>query len=284
MHIHPHTLTGSAIVAALTLGLLAPAVAQTTKAGDIQRLEGTAAVQRTSAPEGTPLKVKDEVFVRDLLSTGEQSKAQLRVGRALVTMRELSKLRITELPGSTSTIDITDGKLKLFAKELKAGERIDVKTPNAVTAVRGTTIVVEVQHTPAGVRTLLSVLNGFVEITPLDPVTGRPSGPPTRVNDLQQTTVNGSNPPTAPVPINRNDAIRLDATFAFKLQTTVDSDLVKRQAEQAAKDAAKIQTGGGTLPGTGDGGPAVTGDDIRSRSGVIGPLPPAGGRPATRGN
>ena len=282
MHIHPHTLTGSAIVAALTLGLLAAAAAQTTKAGDIQRLEGTAAVQRTSAPEGTPLKVKDDVFVRDLLTTGEQSKAQLRVGRALVTMRELSKLRITEVPGSTSTVDMTDGKLKLFAKELKAGERIDVKTPNAVTAVRGTTIVVEVLHPPTGVMTLLSVLNGFVEMTPLDPVTGRPSGPPMRVNDLQQTTVTGSNPPTTPVPINRNDAIRLDATFAFKLQTTpVDSDLVKRQAEQAAKDAAKIQ-GGGTLPGTGDGGPVISGDDLRTRSGVTGPLPPAGVRPPSR--
>ena len=277
MHIHPRTL----VAIALTLGLVTPAAAQTPRAGEVTRVEGTAAVARSTTPEATPLKSKDSVFYRDLVSTGEQSKAQLLLGgKATVTMREQSRLRITEVPGSVSTIDMTDGRLKLIvAKDkLKPGERIDVKTPNAVTAVRGTTIITEILRTPSGVTTLLSVLNGFVDVTPLDPVTGGPSGPPVRVNDLQQTTVAGTNPPTPPVPISRNDAIRLDATFAFKLQTApVDSDLVKRQTEQAAKDAAKIQSSSGPLPGTGDGGPAITGDDIRSRSGVTRPLPPAGG-------
>jgi len=278
MHIHPRTL----VAIALTLGLVTPAAAQTPRAGEVSRVEGTVAVARSTTPEATPLKSKDSVFYRDLVSTGEQSKAQLLLGgKATVTMREQSRLRITEVPGSVSTIDMTDGRLKLIVAQdkLKPGERIDVKTPNAVTAVRGTTIVTEILRTPTGVTTLLSVLKGFVDITPLDPVTGRPSGPPVRVNDLQQTTVAGTNPPTPPVPISRNDAIRLDATFAFKLQTApVDSDLVKRQTEQAAKDAAKVQSGG-PLPGTGDGGPAITGDDIRSRSGVPRPLPPAGGSP-----
>ena len=75
---------------------------------------------------------------------------------------------ITEIPGSVSTVDMTDGRLKLIvAKDkLKPGERIDVKTPNAVTAVRGTTIITEILRTPTGVTTLLSVLNGFVDVTP----------------------------------------------------------------------------------------------------------------------
>src|SRR5215467_14482903 len=101
----------------------------------------------------------------------------------------------------------------LKSNPLKPGERIDVRTPNAVTAVRGTTIVVEVVKTSTGVMTILSVLNGVVDMTPVDPATGKPSGPPVQVNDLQQTTVNGSGQPTPPVTINRADATRLDGTF-----------------------------------------------------------------------
>src|SRR5207247_3951085 len=144
----------------------------------------------------------------------------------------------------------------------------------------GTTIVTELTKTPAGPMTRLTVLDGFVDITPLDPATGAPLGPPVRVNSLQQTTVTGAGAPTPPQPINRTDAIRLDATFAFKLSpTTASDDVLKRQLDQAAKDAAKLQGAGGKLPGTGDGSPAVSGDDIRSRTNPLPQPPPTrGGR------
>src|SRR5436190_24184634 len=134
-------LAGSAIAVALTLGIAASAVAQAPRAGEMSRVEGTVAVARTNAPDGTPLKQKDPVYARDLVSTGQLSKAQLVLGgKALVTMREQSALRITSVPG-IATVEITDGLLKLavFKDKMKAGERIDVKTPNAITAVRGTT-------------------------------------------------------------------------------------------------------------------------------------------------
>lgn len=274
-------LAGTALALALTLGMAATAAAQTPAAGEVGRVEGTAAVARTAAPRGTPLKSKDDLFLRDLVTTGQQSKAQLLLGdkgspsKATVTMREQSAVRITEVPG-VATVEITDGNLKLAVVKdrLKAGERIDVKTPNAITAVRGTTIVVEVTKTPAGPTTRLTVLNGFVDVTPIDPVTGAPRGAPVRVNDLQQTSVGGSGAPTLPQPVNRNDAIRLDATFAFKLSpTTAGDDLLKRQLEQAASDAAKLQ-GTGKLPGSGDTGPTVSGDDIRSRTRVPPPSAP----------
>jgi len=274
-------LARSAIALALTLGMAATAAAQTSKAGEVSKVEGTAAVARTATPDGAPLKVKDNVFVRDLVTTGQQSKAQLLLGgKATVTMREQSALRITEVPG-VSTVEITDGTLKLavIKDRMKAGERIDVKTPNAITAIRGTTIVTELTKTPAGPMTRLTVLDGFVDITPLDPATGAPLGPPVRVNSLQQTTVTGAGAPTPPQPINRADAIRLDATFAFKLTpTTVSDDVLKRQLEQAAKDGARLDAGG-KLPGTGDGSPTVSGDDIRSRTNPLPQPPPTrGGR------
>ena len=266
-------LTAAAIALAFMAAVAAPLAAQTSKAGYVERVEGTAAVARTAAPQGTALKAKDDVFLRDLVTTGELSKAQFLLGgKARVTMREQSALRITEAPG-LSTVNITDGRLKLAVEKLNAGDRIDVKSPNAVTAVRGTTIVVEVQKTPAGPTTILSVLKGFVEITPIDPVTGAPKGPPVRVNDLQQTTVSGGGAPSPPRPINRNDAVKLDASFAFKLTPVSSDDVLKRQLEQAASDAAKLRDAG-KLPGTGDSNPTVSGDDIRSRNIPLPTAPP----------
>jgi len=283
-------LAGLVIAVALTLGLAAAAAAQAPKAGEVSRVEGTVAVARPANPGGIPLKRKDDVLVRDLVSTGQLSKAQLLLGgKATVTMREQSALRITEVPG-VSTVEITSGTLKLVvAKDrMKAGERIDVKTPNAITAVRGTTIVTELVKAPSGPMTRLTVLDGFVDLTPLDPATGAPPGAPVRVNTLQQTTVTGAGAPTPPQPVNRNDAVRLDATFAFKLSpTTASDDVLKRQLEQAATDAAKLPSTAppGKLPGGGDTVPNVSGDDIRSRTNPVAPpsRPSGGGRQISPG-
>jgi hypothetical protein len=266
---------------ALTLGMAATAAAQVPAAGEVGRVEGTAAVARGATPQPVPLKNRDDLLLRDLVTTGQQSKALLFLGqkgrpKATVTMREQSALRITEVPG-VATVDMTDGLLKLsvIKDRMKPGDRVDVKTPNAITAVRGTTIVVEVLTSPSGPTTRLTVLNGFVDITPIDPLTGVPRGAPVRVNDLQQTSVTGTGAPTPPQPVNRNEAVRLDATFAFKLApTATGDDVLKRQLEQAASDAAKLQ-GTTKLPGgTGDSGPAVTGDDIRSRTTPVPTAPP----------
>ena len=282
----PTTGLAGSLALALTLGLAAAAAAQPSAAGDVRRVEGTAAVVRAATPSGVPLKAKDNVFARDLLTTGELSKAQLLLGgKAIVTMREQSALRITETPG-TSTVEITDGLLKLTVLKGKMGpgDRIDVRTPNAITAVRGTTIVVELVK-PTGApaappTTRLTVLEGFVEITLLDPATGRPRGTPLRVNALQQTTVNGANPPTPPQNVDRNAAVRLDSSFAFKLVPTASDDVLKRQLEQAASDAAKAPQGAGKLPTSpADTTPSVSGDDLRSRTNVPQPPPPPrGGR------
>ena len=282
-------LAGAAVVASLTLGPLAPAAAQAPAAGTVTRVEGTAAVARTAIPQPAPLKTRDSLYLRDLLTTGEQSRAQLLLGgKATVTMRERSVLRITEDPG-VSTVDITDGKLKLavLKDRMKAGERVEVKTPNAVTAVRGTVVVVEVVRTPSGVTSRITVLIGSVEVTRIDPATGRPTGAPLAVNALQQTVVDGLKPPSAPQAIPRPDGEALEATFAFGLKpgSTANADLLKRQVEQAASDAAKLPpagAGGRVQPGAPGAGPGLSGDDIRSRSGVI--VPPTGGGSPTRGN
>jgi hypothetical protein len=100
------------------------------------------------------------------------------------------------------------------------------------------------------------------------------------VNTLQLTTVTGAGAPTPPQPGHPNDAARLEAPFAFKLNpTTASDDVLKRQLEQAASDAAKVPSSGapGKLPAGGDTLPNVSGDDLRSRTNPTAPTRPSGG-------
>ena len=104
---------GAALVA---LVLLFPslAVAQAApKAGIITTLEGKATARRVALPDAVPLRFKDEVFLQDRVSTGEQSLVKMLLGgKALVTVRERSQVTITEVPGR-STIDLDSGKVAL---------------------------------------------------------------------------------------------------------------------------------------------------------------------------
>src|SRR5438874_11276240 len=102
-------LSGSAVVAILTLSA-SLGDAQMTKAGVVTTLEGNVTVTRvTLAPQ--PLKFRDDVFVNDKVTTGEQSIARMLLGgKAVVTVRERSALTITEVPGK-ATIDLAVGKI-----------------------------------------------------------------------------------------------------------------------------------------------------------------------------
>jgi hypothetical protein len=71
-------------------------------------------------------------------------------GKALVTVRERSVLTITEIPGR-STVNLENGKIALAVARERMGpnESVDIRTSNAIAAVRGTVVVAEVQRTTA---------------------------------------------------------------------------------------------------------------------------------------
>lgn len=119
--------------------------------GIVTTISGEATVQRADRPAQTlPLKFKDELYFKDRISTKQNSVARVLMGgRSLVTVRELSELTVTEEPGKASFLDLFSGKIALAVAKLKMrpGETIEVRTPNAVAAVRGTVLVAEV--TPA---------------------------------------------------------------------------------------------------------------------------------------
>ncbi|MGH7340776.1 MAG: FecR domain-containing protein, partial [Candidatus Rokuibacteriota bacterium] len=148
--------------------------AQATKAGVVTTLEGNVTAARTTSAQPVALKFKDDVFVNDRVVTGDRSLARLLLGgKAVVTVRERSALTITEVPGR-STIDLDSGKVAVaVAKDrMRPGEQIEVKSPNAVAAVRGTVFVVEVIRASAsasnaqgGVTVNHYVLTGQIALT-----------------------------------------------------------------------------------------------------------------------
>src|SRR5215468_5928212 len=93
-------------------------------------------------------------------------------GRAIVTVRELSVLTVTEEVGRT-VVNLESGKIAVgIAKQrMKPGETFEVHTPNAVAAVRGTVFIVEVnrQGAQAGggnlaASTQVTTVNGTVQV------------------------------------------------------------------------------------------------------------------------
>src|SRR5256885_3218082 len=165
------------IVVALSLlaGMWPGSVAAlSTKAGVVTTLEGNVTAARTTAAQPVALKFKDDVFVNDRVVTGDRSLARLLLGgKAVVTVRERSALTITEVPGR-STVDLDSGKIAVaVAKDkMQPGEQIEVKTPNAVAAVRGTVFIAEVvrasasaDNTQGGTTANFYVLTGQVAVT-----------------------------------------------------------------------------------------------------------------------
>lgn len=177
--------------------------AQTVKTGVVSALEGNVTAARTALPQPVPLKFKDDVFLRDRITTGDRSLARLLLGgKAVVTLRERSTVTITEVPG-LSTVTLDSGKIALMVsrERMQPGERIEVRTPNALAGVRGTVLVAEVtrasaqnQPGPAAATTAFFVFRGSVEAQVLTPA-GTMS-PPFALNPNDAVVLTGT--PTTP--------------------------------------------------------------------------------------
>ena len=127
------------------------ALAQSPKAGVVTTLHGVATVARLAAPPEIPLRFKDDVLFRDRITTREDSVVRVLLGgKALVTVRELSVLTISEEPDK-ATVELQAGKIALAVarQRLRPGEQIEIRTPNAIAGVRGTVVIVEVLRATA---------------------------------------------------------------------------------------------------------------------------------------
>jgi hypothetical protein len=148
----------------------------TSGVGIVTTLDGQATVARSTLPQPLPLKFKDDVFEKDRISTAENSLVRVLLGgKAVVTVRELSVLTITENLGRAE-INLQSGKIALaVAKQrMKPGETITIRARNAVAAIRGTVVVAEIRTATAqagspaqfgGIGTF-HVFSGTVDVTP----------------------------------------------------------------------------------------------------------------------
>jgi hypothetical protein len=162
---------GHALVLATAIMVLLPLSVrgQATPAGVVTQLEGTVTATRAALPQPVPLKFKDGVFVNDRIVTGDRSVVRMLLGgRAMVTVRERSSLTITEAPGR-STVNLDSGKIALAVvrERMRAGESIEIRTPNAVAGIRGTVVIADYKATtaPAGGVTTFFGLKGTFQAT-----------------------------------------------------------------------------------------------------------------------
>jgi len=203
-------LTGAAAL------LLASSTLAQERVGVVTNIEGFATVARVALPEPRALQFKDALFLRDRITTGERSLVRVLLGgKATVTARERSVLTITEVPG-VATINLGAGRIAVAVAKglMKPGEVIEIRTPNAVTAIRGTVVIAEVSPIPEGHRSTITILRGLVDVTKLDP-TGSLMGPAVNVGALERVTVVSSQPVPTPEKITRDTASALASDFSL---------------------------------------------------------------------
>ena len=196
--------------------LLASSALAGERVGVVTNIEGTATVARLTQPDARPLSFKDDVFLRDRITTGERSFVRVLLGgKATVTARERSVLTITEVPG-VATVQLGEGRISVAVSKalMKPGEVIEIKTPNAVTAIRGTVVVADVEPAGNGYRSTITILRGLVDVTRLDATAGL-VGPAVKVGALQRVSVLGAGPVSAPTSISPEAARRLASEFSL---------------------------------------------------------------------
>lgn len=141
--------------------------------GIVTTLQGSAELTRPSQPLPASLRFKDNVYVRDVINTKEKSLVRVLFGgKSTVTVRELSRLEVREetLPGGAtrSIHELSSGAILVnVAKQLmRPGDEVQIRTPNAVAAVRGTIVYVESGDAATNRPSSFTVLTGNVDVTP----------------------------------------------------------------------------------------------------------------------
>src|SRR5262245_12880810 len=263
-------LLAALLLTAAAAFLLASSTMAGERVGVVTNIEGTATVARLTQPDAQPLQFKDAVFLRDRITTGERSFVRVLLGgKATVTARERSVLTITEVPG-VATVQLGEGRISVAVSKalMKPGEVIEIKTPNAVTAIRGTVVIAEVEPAGNGYRSTITILRGLVDVTRLDATAG-PVGPAVKVGELQRVSVVGAGPVPQPTSITQEAARNLGSEFSMvpkDIPAASVEPLNTSLAEAAIREIS--QTTGGAV----NKSDASTGGTVGAVGGVAGGL------------
>jgi hypothetical protein len=241
------------------LGMVALAISMPALAGAQARVGvattvvGPVTVTR-AATSPAPLKFRDDVMLNDRVATGDQAFARMLLGgKAVVTAREHSIVTITEAPG-VSTIDLASGRISVAVEKsrMRPGEVVEIKTPNAVSGIRGTIVVAEV----SGDTSTITVLRGLVDVYRRDPATGKAVGRATALRARESVTVKAGLLPARPRTISMEQARMLSTEFTTPVQAvspteTMVADEVSRATDLAGGLTGKtVSTSAGTTSAT----------------------------------
>jgi len=154
-----------------------------------------------------------------------------------------------------STIDLVSGRISVAVDKsrVRPGEVVEIKTPNAVSGIRGTIVVAEVS---GGVSTI-TVLRGLVDVYRRDPVTGNAVGPATPVGVRESVAVKAGVLPARPQRVSADNARRLSSDFTAPVRPVSPASTMP-VADEVTRATDLIGTlTGGTPPA--NAGTPVTG-------------------------
>ena len=258
--------------ALLCAGLPTVAAAQAEEsAGVVTTINGDATLIRAvAAARPVSLKMRDEIFVRDRIDTQQHSLVRVLLGgKALITVRELSVLTVTEEAGRV-TVDLVSGKIGVAVVKgrMRPGEVIEIRSPNATAAVRGTVFVVEVDPVKAGMATPVTTTRVHLFQGALD-VSARldPSQPAVRLAELQSVVVAG-NTLGSVRPLTREAVAALTADLKPKQVQSKDAPDEFKSGLMAREQRRAVQLATALLPPV-PGGPPVQGA-LKNVKGVTG--------------
>ncbi|HYL82289.1 MAG TPA: FecR family protein [Candidatus Acidoferrum sp.] len=218
--------------------------------GVVTAIQGQATVSRQARPDPASLRFKDDVFFRDQIITKERSSVRLLLGgKGVLTVREQSQVTLDETVapdgGRRSVLSLLAGKIgAAIARTLmRPGEEIEVRTPNAVAAVRGTVLIAEYIPPKQSAEAPKPVLLASSEPGPFLAQAQGASGGQSNFFVLSgSVTITPLGQP--PVTVGAMQSLQVTATPGG-VQAGAVQNITPAQAAQAAQglDAAKPHTG-----------------------------------------
>jgi hypothetical protein len=115
--------------------------------GVVDEIAGPVTVVRAGKPEGVTLSEEDDLFMGDLIRTGEGARARIVLtDDSAISLSAKTELLLTEhlfdseKKSRSSVFSLLTGKIKCFVNDLSGykHKRFEVQTPTAVMGVRGT--------------------------------------------------------------------------------------------------------------------------------------------------
>ncbi|WP_194868072.1 FecR domain-containing protein [Pseudoalteromonas sp. PPB1] len=152
----------------LLSGLFFATVSQAAPAGKTLMSRGQVVATASDSAEQRALKRRSPVFDVDVVNTGQQSNAQLRMqDGALIALKENTQLIINEYSGSSEedgsvVMELVTGGLRTITGKIKGNkDNYQLRTPVGSIGIRGTHYEVEWQ----GDALLLAVWDGTIEVS-----------------------------------------------------------------------------------------------------------------------